>query len=216
MFLTTMSDEERRTVVLTTSILLIASLLRFGWEARPLPPILPPQEVPEALLRETRLAVEQQQRTDTPLAPGESIDPNRAPDFELARLPGVGPALAGRLIAHREDDGPFQQPSDLLRVSGIGPATLERMRRHLDLSDPPRVGAPTDPARPARDVRLDLNRARASELETLPGVGPALSDRIIQYRSQEGGFRAIEDLNKISGIGSASVDRLRPFVRVGP
>ena len=177
MLLTTMSDEERRTVVLTTSILLMASLLRFGWEARPLPPILPPQEVPETLLRETRLAVEQQQRTDTPLAPGESVDPNRAPDFELARLPGVGPALAGRLIAYREEDGPFQQPSDLLRVSGIGPATLERMRRHLDLSDPPRVretGAPTDPARLARDGRLDLNRATASELETLPGVEPSL------------------------------------------
>lgn len=80
-----MSDEERRAVVLTTTVLLLASLLRFGWEARPIPPILPQAEVPEELLRETRLAVERQERMNTPLASGELVDPNRGPDVELAR-----------------------------------------------------------------------------------------------------------------------------------
>ncbi len=51
---------------------------------------------------------------------------NRATAAELERLPGVGPALAGRIVAYREAHGPFRSPQDLLAVSGIGEKTLAR------------------------------------------------------------------------------------------
>jgi competence protein ComEA len=54
------------------------------------------------------------------------ISLSRADQATLETLPGVGPALAGRIIAWRTSNGPFQSVSDLLAVSGIGPATLER------------------------------------------------------------------------------------------
>ena len=47
---------------------------------------------------------------------------------ELVRLPGIGPVTAGRIIAYRENNGPFRKPEDLLNISGIGPVTLERIR----------------------------------------------------------------------------------------
>jgi competence protein ComEA len=122
-----MSEEERRSVILTAGILLLSGLLRLGWEMRTEPPLLPPEPFPQELLAETRDAVAEEERRGTPLADGERLDPNRASEVELDRLPGVGPSLARRIIEHRESAGPFRRPEDLLEVSGIGPATLARI-----------------------------------------------------------------------------------------
>lgn len=56
---------------------------------------------------------------------------NTAPAVELAQVPGLGPATAARIVAHREEHGPFASLDALLDVPGIGPATLEQMRPHL-------------------------------------------------------------------------------------
>lgn len=56
------------------------------------------------------------------------IDLNRATAEELQQVRGIGPALAGRIIAHRAEIGGFGQVEDLIKVRGIGPATLESMR----------------------------------------------------------------------------------------
>ncbi|MGP9536810.1 helix-hairpin-helix domain-containing protein [Brachybacterium sp. AOP43-C2-M15] len=57
-----------------------------------------------------------------------TIDLNAASAAELEELPGVGPAIAQRIVEHRERNGPFTAVEGLLEVSGIGPATLEKMR----------------------------------------------------------------------------------------
>ncbi len=56
------------------------------------------------------------------------IDINRADIAALEALPGVGPALAARIVAHRDENGPFASVEGLVDVAGIGPKTLERMR----------------------------------------------------------------------------------------
>ena len=216
-----MSEEERRTVVVTTIVLLLASLLRFGWESRPMPPVLPPEEIPEELVEATRQEVEREARMRTPLEPGERVDPNRDPDVELARLPGVGPALAGRILESRDAEGPFRTAGDLLRVPGIGPATLERITPLLDLDDPPAGAFPVPggaggaPQPGGSSQRVNVNRAAAAELETLPGSGPALADRILEHRARFGPFRTVDDLLEVPGIGPATLDRLRPIVSAG-
>lgn len=55
------------------------------------------------------------------------VDVNRATAAELETLPGVGPVLAQRIVAHREEHGPFASPDDLRDVSGIGERTLETL-----------------------------------------------------------------------------------------
>ena len=60
--------------------------------------------------------------------PENRVDLNRATAPELEALPGIGPALAKRVVESRRRDGPFSGPEDLLRVPGIGPATLARIR----------------------------------------------------------------------------------------
>jgi competence ComEA-like helix-hairpin-helix protein len=56
------------------------------------------------------------------------LDINTAGAEALQSLPGIGPVLAGRIVAEREAHGPFRAPDDLLRVPGIGPKRLDRIR----------------------------------------------------------------------------------------
>ena len=62
---------------------------------------------------------------------------------------------------------------------------------------------------------VDLNSATASELEELPGLGPVLAERIVQWREDNGRFTDVEVLGEVSGIGDALMAQLRPLVRVG-
>jgi competence ComEA-like helix-hairpin-helix protein len=76
-----------------------------------------------------------------PLRPA-AIDVDRASASELMRLPGIGPALAARIVADRASRGPFGSPEALRRVPGIGPRILGRIRPFLADSAPPDSGAP--------------------------------------------------------------------------
>jgi len=60
--------------------------------------------------------------------PGGPVDLNRATEAELVRLPGIGPAIARRILAYRKDHGAFGSIRELQKVRGIGPRTYERLR----------------------------------------------------------------------------------------
>ena len=51
--------------------------------------------------------------------------------------------------------------------------------------------------------RININTCTKQQLETLPGIGPVLAERIIEFRNKNGGFKTIEDITKVSGIGAA-------------
>jgi competence protein ComEA len=59
---------------------------------------------------------------------------------------------------------------------------------------------------------LDLNHARIEELMALPGIGPKLAQRVVEYRQSQGGFRNVDELRKVRGIGQKRMERLRPLV----
>ncbi len=63
--------------------------------------------------------------------------------------------------------------------------------------------------------RLDLNRATAAELDGLPGIGPVLAQRIVDYRTAHGPFRRTRDLTAVPGIGDAKLGDLGDAVTVG-
>lgn len=64
-------------------------------------------------------------------------------------------------------------------------------------------------------LRLDLNRATAAELSSLPGIGETLAGRVVEVRERRGGFRRVEDLRDVRGIGEKTVERVRGLVVVG-
>ena len=64
--------------------------------------------------------------------------------------------------------------------------------------------------------KLDVNRANAQELEELPGIGPVLAERIVDYRKSGRSFRSIDDLRAVKGIGKKKFERIRALVTVTP
>ena len=75
------------------------------------------------------------------------------------------------------------------------------------------AATPTATAMPAFP-KLDLNTATAQELEALPGIGPVLARRIVEYRDRFGPFQKVEDLLAVRGIGPVLLEKIRPYVYV--
>jgi competence protein ComEA len=76
------------------------------------------------------------------------------------------------------------------------------------------VQSATTPAKSAPAVVVNLNTATAADLEKLPGVGPAMAQRIVEYRQKNGEFKKIEDLMNVKGVGERSFLRLKPLITV--
>lgn len=78
-----------------------------------------------------------------------------------------------------------------------------------------RDGAARTPAPACRPLPVDLNAAGTAELSLLPGVGPSLAAAIVADRERSGPFRRPEDLDRVRGIGPATLARLLPHVSAG-
>lgn len=134
------------------------------------------------------------------------------------RRPGIYPLPSGARVA------------DALRAAGgVRPGVditgLNRARVLLD-GEQVVVGAPPgalasgatggagtgSPGGPAAGP-VSLNSATVEQLDTLPGVGPVLAQHILDYRTQHGGFRSVDELREVNGIGDRRFADLQPLVR---
>jgi len=70
---------------------------------------------------------------DKTYAPVFTVDVNLSPADSLELVPGIGPVLAGRIIAYRDSAGPYAQLDDLMHVEGIGRTTFEKIKPYLEI-----------------------------------------------------------------------------------
>lgn len=149
-----------------------------------------------------------------------------------------GAALDALNLAERVQDAQKIHVPKQGETAALAPLTIDQPipplpAGSLEVSpspSPPRFTPPTAigagssstqrPTRGSREVDslspglIDINRASATELERLPGVGPAIAQRIIQYRAQNGPFRSVDDLILVKGIGPKRMADIRPYIRV--
>lgn len=77
------------------------------------------------------------------------------------------------------------------------------------------AASPVTVAAPATaEPKVNLNRASADELQTLPGVGPVLAQRMVEWRKAHGRYRTVDDLQEVKGIGKKRLEQLRLLVTV--
>lgn len=137
--------------------------------------------------------------------------------FELSSsdrktVSAVAALFAGLLFAFGVNDRPIPEIDG---DDGIVEAFLGGDSENAESFKPGRTtGDPLAGEIKPWSFRVDLNLAERSELLILPGVGPALADRIIQYRQTEGPFRQPEEIEKIRGIGKIKTAKLLPYLTV--
>lgn len=127
-----------------------------------------------------------------------------------ALLEALGPA-AGAVAEAGGASGP--EPAPVESTSPRAPLLEAEAAR----AGPGSAGTPCKPGLAAQATRaVDLNEATADELEALPGIGPVLARRIVEFRSRYGPFRQLDDLVEVTGVGPKTLQRLQGWLTVRP
>jgi competence protein ComEA len=131
--------------------------------------------------------------------------------------PGVYSLPAdARVVDAVEMAGGYTVDADLARVNLAAPLR-DAMQIIVpavgDYSVVPKNAAVGEPNGPAGGL-IDINTASLAELQTLPGIGPARAQSIVDYREAMGGFSSPEELMNISGIGNATFNGLKDLVTI--
>jgi len=113
----------------------------------------------------------------------------------------------------------WQAPQTMSRPAAIHAAASASGDRATATA--PAIGSPIPPmgvkeasGLSRSPLPVDLNRATAADLDQLPGVGPVLAKRMVDYRKSVGRFHTVEDLRAVKGIGKKKLEQLKPFVSV--
>lgn len=127
-----------------------------------------------------------------------SFDPNNA-SYDTLLMLGFSSGEASTLINYRNKGGKFRQPSDLNKIYGIEEHKVNELvpfvKVNLDIKD-----RSIDVYGRQQKKLIDLNSCDSLLLETLPGIGPVLSVRIIKYRNLLRGFVSVDQLQEVYGL----------------
>lgn len=108
----------------------------------------------------------------------------------------------------------------ILILAGAAFWGVRRFAPAMFLGKPDLIAVPND-ARPQNRTNagtpnkpelLNINTASVDELQTLPNIGEATAQRIIDYRTQHGDFSSVDDIQNVRGIGAKTLEKLRPFI----
>ena len=150
--------------------------------------------------------------------------PPRGDPIALAEPANLRIHVAGEVLRPGVYELPFgsivQDAIDAAGGFGAG-ASQDRINLAASLEDGqqvyvPEVSEPAPPRSNSESVgeRISINTATSPELERLPGIGPVLAQRIVEYREQNGPYQRLEDLLEVEGIGPSKLESLQDYVQV--
>lgn len=135
-------------------------------------------------------------------AKAKKIDLNTATLAKLEALKGVGPSLAGKIIAAR----PFKSVDDLKNVSGIGQAKYDGIRGLVTVEEEEATVNPR--LKPGQTI--NINTASEAQLDSLLGIGPVKAAAIIAGRP----YGKIDDIMKVKGIKEKTFAKIKEYIVV--
>lgn len=163
------------------------------------------------------------QVTPVPPAAAVSAPPAAAPSSAAARLivsvngkvqrPGLVELPAGARVADAIAAAGGALPGADLSGLNLARKVIDGEMIAVGVPAPPGAG-PAGGGGTAGGGLVNLNTATVAELQTLPGIGEVLAQRIVEHRDRHGGFRAVTDLRQVEGIGDAKFRQLKDRVTV--
>ena len=126
------------------------------------------------------------------------VQVNSADSTELIALPGIGSKLAARIINFRDKLGGFHSTEQIRETYGLPDSTFQMLKPYLKIDA-------------AAVKKINLNTATKDELKTHPYIKWALANAIVEYRSQHGAFKSIEELKNIMLIDEATFNKIAPY-----
>ncbi len=168
------------------------------------------------------------------------VDVNNADLETLETLPGVGPSIAKKIV----DGRPYKSLADLEKVKGLGKSRADAMKDLVTFGSAatPAVTTSTSASTPAKSStdtssskttsttsskptkasadrlaageKVNINTASAEELDKIPGIGPTKAQAIVDYRTQNGNFKTIEDIQKVKGIKGGTFAKIKDYLKL--
>jgi competence ComEA-like helix-hairpin-helix protein len=125
---------------------------------------------------------------------------NKADSIQWESLPGIGPALAHRIVAYREKLGGFVSVDQLTEVWNLPDSVFQKIKNRLKSDD--------------FYKKMDINSCGKTEFGRHPYFGFRLAKIIVNYREQHGLFQTLEDIQKIALIDKIQFERMRPYITI--
>jgi competence protein ComEA len=158
-----------------------------------------------------------------PVGSAASASPSVAAEVVVAvagkvRKPGLVRLPPGSRVADALTAAGGAEPGVDVSMLNLARKVVDGELILVGITPSPGAGVPVVPpvggAAATTGGLVDLNTATLADLDTLPGVGPVLAQRILDARTAQGGFKAVSDLRKVSGIGDARYEQLKDLVTV--
>ncbi|HON37943.1 MAG: ComEA family DNA-binding protein [Desulfomonilia bacterium] len=124
------------------------------------------------------------------------VNVNTASEQELQQVPGMDQSLAQSIVQYRQTNGPFDSVNDLTKVQGIDDQKLQGMRGYLTAE------------------KLNINTAKAEELQNIPGMDQTLAQSIIKYRETNGPFGSVDELKQVQGMDDQKLQSIQDYITV--
>lgn len=157
--------------------------------------------------------------TPSPL-PTPTLAPIRVHVAGAVRHPAVYQLPTGSIVQDAVDTAGGPAPDADLEGINLAMELQDQQQVYVpylgEANPPPSVSGGGADGGGAAGGLININTATAAELETLPRIGPAMAQRIIECREANGPFEAIEDIQDVPGIGPATYEGLKDLITVGP
>ena len=131
----------------------------------------------------------------------EPVDINHGDSMAYLSLPGIGPAFAKRIINFRNKLGGFYSVDQISETFGLADSTFQKIKPLLLISKQP-------------VKKININTASQDEMKTHPYIRYQLANLIVQYRTQHGAYKSIEDIKKIMAVNEELFNKIAPYLTV--
>lgn len=150
------------------------------------------------------------QAAPTGVCPDGRIDINKADASAFTALKGIGDKKAAKIVADRAQNGPFEAVGALTRVKGVGEKSVARWSALVTTDCASKVAiVPAKLDVSTVGPTVNVNTATAAELSTVKGIGAKTAAAIVALRDQKKGFKSLDELTEVKGIGAGKLAKIR-------